>query len=90
MHIVYESSTGFTKRYAEMFAEKTGLECCSAQMAKFKAEKHEDIIFFGWVQQGEIQRLKKAEKKYNVLAVCPVGISEPSDKVLDALKEKGL
>lgn len=88
MKVVYESSTGFTKRYAEAFAEKAGLECWSMYMAKIKVEKNEDIIYFGWVQQGEISKYKKAAKKYNILALCPVGISAQSGKVIDVLKDK--
>jgi flavodoxin len=88
MKIVYESSTGFTEKYAKMFAEKTGLECWSMYMAKIKVQKDEDVVYFGWIQQGEISKYKKAAKKFNVLAVCPVGIAAPSERVTEKLKEK--
>lgn len=88
MVIIYESNSGFAKRYAEMFAEKTGLECHSMYMARIKVKRSADVIYFGWVQQGEVEKLKKALKKYNVLAVCPVGLSMPTDAMKEQLREK--
>ena len=88
MYIIYESDSGFTKRYAEAFAEKTGLECHSLYMARIKVPKESDVIFFGRVMQDEIDGLKKARKKYNVLAVCPVGLRMPTNAVKETLAEK--
>ncbi|MBR0415205.1 MAG: hypothetical protein IJI67_09055 [Clostridia bacterium] len=88
MYIIYESDSGFTKRYAEMFAEKTGLECHSLYMARIKVKRNSDVIFFGRVMQGEIDGFKKAAKKYNILAVCPVGLRMPTNAVKEEIIEK--
>ena len=88
MVIVYKSDSGFTKRYAEMFADKVGMECHSLHMARIKVSKRSDIIYFGRVIQGEIDDLKKARKRYNVIAVCPVGLKLPTDAVKSELEEK--
>ena len=88
MFVVYESNTGFTERYAKMFAEKANLECWSLYMARIKVPKHSDIIYFGNVESGEVAKLKKARKRYNILAVCPVGLSMGTDAVKEALREK--
>lgn len=88
MFVVYESNTGFSERYAKMFAEKTGLECWSLYMARIKVPKHSDIIYFGNVENGEVAKLKKARKKYNILAVCPVGLSMSTDAVKESLRQK--
>ena len=76
MFVIYESNTGFTEKYARMFAEKAELECWSLYMARIKVPKHSDVIYFGNVENGEVAKLKKARKKYNIIAVCPVGISD--------------
>lgn len=88
MFVVYESNTGFSEQYAKMFAEKANLECWSLYMARIKVPKHSDIIYFGNVENGEVAKLKKARKKYNILAVCPVGLSMGTDAVKQTLREK--
>ena len=85
MYIIYESDAGSTKQYAEAFAAKTGLECHSMYMARIKVKRKSDVIYFGRVRQGEIENLKKARKKYNVLAVCAVGLKMPTNAVKDEL-----
>ena len=80
MTVIYETNTGFTEKYAKAFAEKHGLECWNTYMAKIKVKRKSDVIYFGWVQAGQIQGFKKARKRYNILAVCPVGLTEPNDE----------
>ena len=76
MVIIYESKTGFTKRYAEMLAVKTGLRVYKAK--DFKVNKGEEIIFLGWMKVGKIQGLKKL-RKYNVVAVCGSGTGQTAE-----------
>lgn len=79
MIIVYESKTGFTKRYADMLTARTGLAAFRAGELP-KASREEEIIFLGWMKIGKIQGLKKVQK-LNVVAVCGSGtgrIAEPS------------
>jgi hypothetical protein len=77
MVIVFESKTGFTKKYAEMLAAKTGFKVFHVK-ALPKAEQDEEIIFLGWMKAGKIQGLNKA-RKYKVMAVCGSGSSEAAD-----------
>lgn len=83
MIIVYESKTGFTKKYAEMLATKTGLNVFRVkEISKFT--KDEEIIFLGWLKAGKIQGLDKL-RKYNVIAVCGSGsarTAEPSGEAM--------
>ena len=44
MIIVYESKTGFTKRYAEMLAAKTGMKVYRVNELS-KIDKKEEIVF---------------------------------------------
>ena len=47
--IIYNSQTGFTKRYAEWIAEETGADCLELSIAKKKdLSIYETIIFGGW------------------------------------------
>ena len=71
MIIVYESKTGFTKRYAEMLAAKTGMKVYRVNELS-KIDKKEEIVFLGWMKVGRIQGLKKV-RKFNVKAVCGTG-----------------
>ena len=58
MIIVYESKTGFTKKYADMLAAKTGLKVFPVKEIS-KVGKDEEIIFLGWMKAGKIQGLNK-------------------------------
>ena len=71
MIIVYESKTGFTKRYAEMLAAKTGMKVYQVNELS-KIDKEEEIVYLGWMKVGRIQGLKKV-RKFNVKAVCGSG-----------------
>ena len=64
MVIVYESKTGFTKRYADMLSAKTGLKVFRVKELS-SVNRDEEIIFFGWMKVGKIQGLDKLQK-YNV------------------------
>lgn len=57
MIIAYESKTGFTKRYAEMLAAKTGMKLYRVNELS-KTEINEEIVFLGWLKAGRIQGLK--------------------------------
>jgi len=92
MLIVYESRTGFTKRYADMLAEKTGLKAYRTNELPETA-KGEEIIFLGWMRAGIIQGLDML-RTYNVIAVCASGIGhapEPSaEEVISMNKIQGM
>lgn len=85
MVIIYESKTGFTKRYAEMLAAKTGFKVYPAKDIS-KVNQDEEIIYLGWMKVGKIQGLNKL-RKYNVKAVCGSGTgrtAEPSTETVIA------
>ena len=83
MVIVYESKTGFTKKYADMLATKTKLKVFRVKEIS-KVNQGEDIIFLGWIKAGKIQGLDKL-RKYNIKAVCGSGTgrtAEPSSEAV--------
>lgn len=86
--IVYESKTGFTKKYADMLAAKTKLNVFRVKEIS-KISKDEEIIFLGWMKVGRVQGLNKL-KKYNVKAVCGSGTgrtAEPDTETVIARNE---
>lgn len=63
--VVYKSSTGFTKRYAEWIAQE--LECEAVGLKKVSVEKlkeYELVIFGGGFVGGNINGLAKMKKMY--------------------------
>lgn len=77
MIIVYESKTGFTKKYAEMLSAKTGLKLYRVKELS-KINIYEEIIFLGWMKIGKVQGLKKV-RKYNLKAVCGSGTGRTAE-----------
>lgn len=84
--IVYTSNTGFTKKYADMLGKKTGLPVYDLENAQPAEGK--DIVYLGWLSAGTIKGYKKALKRFNIKAVCAVGISSYSDSYYQELKKR--
>ena len=83
MIIVYESKTGFTRRYAEMLAAKTGMKVYRVNELS-KIDKNEEVLFLGWMKVGKIQGFNKV-RKINVKAVCGSGTgrtAEPDNETI--------
>lgn len=56
--VIYNSQTGFTKRYAEWIAEATGADCLELSAAKKKdLAAYDAIVFGGWACAGNISKL---------------------------------
>lgn len=83
MVTVYESKTGFTKRYADMLASKTNLKVFPVKELS-KVGKVEEIIFLGWMKAGKIQGLNKL-RNYNVKAVCGSGTGRTAEPSTEAV-----
>lgn len=77
MVVIYESKTGFTKRYADMLGSKAKLKVFSVKELS-KVSKDEEIVFLGWMKAGKIQGLNKL-RKYNVKAVCGSGTGRTAE-----------
>ncbi len=82
--VIYNSQTGFTKRYAQWIAEKTNADCVEFSKAKkTDFDGYDAIVFGGWAVAGSISKLKWFKKNINKwndkkLAVFCVGAS-PSE-----------
>lgn len=92
MVIVYESKTGFTKKYAHMLAAKTGMKVFGVKELS-EVNPQEEIIFLGWLKAGKIQGFDKL-KKYNVKAVCGSGTGRAdvtdNEAIMESNKIKGI
>ena len=91
--VIYNSKTGFTKRYAQWIAEAARADCLELSAAKKKdLTAYDAIIFGGWACAGSISQIKWfkgnidkwADKK--LIAFC-VGASPVDNPEIDiALK----
>lgn len=88
--VIYNSQTGFTKRYAEWIAEATGADCLELSVAKKKdLTAYEAIIFGGWACAGSISKIswfkgnidKWADKKLIAFCVGGSPIDNPEIEV---------
>ncbi len=85
--VIYNSQTGFTKRYAEWIAKETGADCFELSAAKKKdLDTYEAIIFGSWACAGSINKIswikgnidKWADKKLIVFCVGGSPIDNPA------------
>ena len=72
--IVYTTNAGNSERYAKMLSERTGLPAMPLSTAKKQLSGGEEIIYIGWVMANTVKGFKDAAKRYNVRAVCAVGM----------------
>ena len=86
MVIVYQSKTGFTKRYADMLAAKTNLKVFAVKEVS-QVNQGEEIIFLGWIKAGKIQGLDKLRKR-NVKAVCASGTARTAEPDTETVVER--
>lgn len=84
--IVYKSSTGHTKQYAEMLGESLKIPVYNLKEAKSNLKKNDEIIFLGWVCATKIQGLSKI-KRYNVKCVGAVGAYPAEKNYIESLKK---
>lgn len=74
--IIYTTNTGSTRHYAELLAKKTGIPMYSLTEAKKTVKAGADIIYLGWIMAGSVKGYAAAAKRYNVRAVCGVGMGQ--------------
>lgn len=92
--VIYNSQTGFTKRYAEWIAEAAGADCLELTEAKKKSmDDYGAIIFGGWACAGGISKLswfKGNMDKWNgkkLIAFCVGGSPIENPEIESALRQ---
>ena len=76
--IVYKSTTGSCKKYADLLSAR--LHIPAFPLGKEYIPADTKIIYVGWLFAGKIMGYDKAAKKYDIGAVVQVGMSPVSAK----------
>ena len=84
--IVYVSGTGHTKKYAELFGGNVGLPVYELKTAMKALPKNAEIIYLGWLMAGKVKGYKKAAKRFEIKALCGVGMSGGDSQLMDMRK----
>ena len=87
--IVYTSNTGSTERYAKMLGHELELPVYSLDEAKKALKGGQEIIYLGWIMAGTVQGYREAEKHYQIVMVCAVGM-EPAGKEQELREKNGI
>lgn len=74
--IVYMSNTGFTREYAGLLAEATGLAAYDLAGASAQLPQGASVFYLGWLKAGAIQGYRKAARRFQVKGVCAVGLAD--------------
>lgn len=81
--IVYASNTGFTRSYARMLSRAAAIPAYDLGNPACLPRDGARIFYLGWLCAGGITGLSKAQKRWDVRAICAVGLSPDNDpKVL--------
>lgn len=87
--VIYQSSTGFTKQYAEWIAQALNVEAISNKdSAKINISDYDIVIFGGWIMGNAIMGLEKLKQRNpKKLIVFACGSSEMSDEIVNTIVE---
>lgn len=88
--IVYTSNTGYTRQYAILLGERNGLPVYSLDEAWKELAPASPIIYLGWLMAGKVQGYAKAAKRFQVEAVCGVGMGATGSQLQDLRKSNAL
>ncbi len=85
--ILYATNTGYTKEYATMLSEKTGLPAYNIKNSLPPDLAGAEVLFMGWLMAGNVQGYKKICSKYAVKAICAVGMSPKEPDQTEGIKK---
>lgn len=85
--IIYTTNTGSTERYAKLLAQKTGRTAYSLAEAKKRVFAGAEVIYLGWIMAGSVKGYAEAAKRYQVRAVCGVGMGQAGTQA-DSVRKK--
>lgn len=88
--IVYTSNTGYTRQYAQMLGERTKLPVYSLEEAKSQLASGDWVLYLGWLMAGKVQGYAKSAKRYQIAAVCGVGMGATGSQMQDLRKANAL
>ena len=88
--IIYTTNTGSTERYARLLAQKTGLPAYSLAEAKKQVFAGAEVIYLGWIMAGSVKGYAEVTKRYQVRAVCAVGMGQTGTQTDSVRKKSGV
>lgn len=88
--IVYTSNTGFTAQYASLLGGETGLPVYSLEDASKSLPQSSPIVYLAWLTAGKVQGYDKAVTKFNLQALCAVGMAKCGSQMEDVRKSNNL
>lgn len=86
--IIYSSTTGSSKKYAEKLSAALHVPAFDAK--KVYTPKGREVIYVGWLFAGKVVGLEKAMKDYDVVAVVQVGMADNSAAEATCREKNGL
>lgn len=84
--IVFLSETGHSREYAELLSKEINIPSYDLNNCKDLA-KGSSIIYIGWLSAGFLKGYKKANSKYDIQAVCSVGMGAKDTQLPDVIKQ---
>lgn len=82
--IVYTSNTGFTMRYALLLSQAAAIPAYDLENPGSAPPPRAKVLYLGWLSAGRIKGLAKACRRWDVQAVCAVGMAPNNDPVATA------
>ena len=74
--VVYTSNTGHTRQYAFLLGEETGFPVYSLEEASSRLSGGSPVIYLGWLHASHIKGYAKAAGRFDLCAVCGVGLCD--------------
>ena len=74
--IVYTSNTGHTRQYALLLGGQIGLPVYSLEEANSHLSGGSPVIYLGWIHASHVKGYAKAASRFDLCAVCGVGLCD--------------
>ncbi|MGM9523198.1 MAG: hypothetical protein ACI3VU_02110 [Faecousia sp.] len=84
--IVYTSNTGHTCQYALLLGEKLDLPVYSLDDADAQLSGGSSVIYLGWIHASHVKGYSKAAKRFDLCAVCGVGLCDTGTLISEVRK----
>lgn len=88
--IVYTSQTGHTRQYACLLGEAAGLPVYSLDEAQAQLPGGSAVVYLGWVHASHVKGYSRAAKRFEVCAVCGVGLCDTGTMIPEIRKASSL
>lgn len=88
--VVYTSKTDFTKQYAQLLGKELSLPVYPLEDALYGLGQGSPILYLGWIHASSVQGFRKAAKRFDVRAVCGVGLCDTGALVEQVRKATGI